>query len=118
MFDLLPCTHRLYICCIVAHKQCAVCCPSVDGLLGAGVLCYGMEENVKGKCTLQLFVAWIFDKSKTLHTRYMRCSRSVRNPAAYARLCAVVLTMLLYFRSLFNLSECSCNCNCNLFHIP
>jgi hypothetical protein len=48
-----------------------------------------------------------FCKSKTLHIRYMWCSRSVCNFTAHARLCTVVLAILLYFTPIFNPSVCS-----------
>ena len=96
IFDLLVWT--------IGHTDCAICCPSVDGLLAAGVLCYEMEKKKYwSNCTLQLYVALIFDKSKKLHNRYMRCLRSVPIFTAYARLCAAVLVISLYFTPLFNL---------------
>jgi len=72
------------------------------GIYEPGLYIFPMAGNY-----LQLFVVWIFDKPKTLHTRYTGCSHSVRNFTVHARLCTFVLAILLYFTPLFNLSACS-----------
>jgi hypothetical protein len=70
--------------------------------------------NLSLSCGWQLFAIQrnylllkFFYKSKTLHTRNMWCSQSVCNFTAHARLCTVVLAILLYFTPLFNPSVCS-----------